>query len=61
MDHATRYVDCYPLKDHQASTIVQAMTEYIARYGNVDELLCDLGSEFQSHLFEAFTNVFGIK
>ena len=39
MDHATRYVDYYPLKDHQASTIVQAMMEYIARYGNIDELL----------------------
>ena len=61
MDHATRYVDCYPLKDHQASTIVQAMMEYIARYGNIDELLCDLGSEFQSLLFETFTNFFGIK
>ena len=43
------------MKDHQAPTIVQAMMEYIARYGNIDELLCDLDSEFQSLLFETFT------
>ena len=61
MDRATRYVDCYPLKDHQASTIVKAMMEYISRYDNIDELLCDLGSKFQSLLFETFTNFFGIK
>ena len=46
MDHATHYVDCYPSKDHQVSTIVQAMMEYIARYGNIDELLYDLSLEF---------------
>ena len=61
IDHATRLVDCNPLKDHQASNIVQAMMAYIARCGNINKLLCDLGYEFQSLLFKTFTNFFNFK
>ena len=60
VDHATHWVEAYPLPNHRAITVAKACTDFIARFGIPDEVLHDLGADFTSALFQVYLNFCGI-
>ena len=46
IDHFTRYIELYPLKDTSAQTSAQPLVEYIAWYGISAYIQSDKGSQF---------------
>ena len=41
VDHATRWPDAYPIKDHTAPTVSTALLTYFSRMGFPKEILSD--------------------
>ena len=60
VDHATHWVEAYPLPDHRAITVAKAFSDFIARFSIPDEVLYDLGADFTSELFQVYLNFYGI-
>lgn len=50
MDHATGWVEAYPLANKRATTVINRfMTDYFPRAGYPEVLLTDCGTEFNEH------------
>ncbi len=60
VDHATHWVEAYPLPDHRAVTVAKTFSDFIARFGIPDEVLHDLGADFTSEFFQVYLNFYGI-
>ena len=60
VDHATHWVEAYPLPDYRVITVLKAFSDFIARFGIPDEVLHDLGADFTSTLFQVYLNLYGI-
>ena len=45
-DHLTKFVAVYPLKDMMAETIADILIDYMCKYGMVETVLSDLGTNF---------------
>ena len=61
VDHGTRWAETYPVPNHQATTVVQCLCDFMSHYGIPDEILHDLGSDFTSELFTVILSYFGVK
>lgn len=62
MDHLTRYAEAFPLPNQSAETIARIfVNEIIARYGTVQTLLTDRGTNFLSALFKSVCSMLGVK
>ena len=60
IDHASGYVDCYPLPDKSATSVYDALsTDYIPRYGPPRVMLSDNGLEFKNNLVEGYLHGLG--
>jgi len=60
IDHCTHFPEAVPLVTHEAADVAKALITVFSRYGFVDEILSDCGSEFMSKLMAIFLKEFGI-
>lgn len=60
VDHGSRWADAYAIPDHQAVTMCKIFCDYMSRFGESNEILHDLGSDFTSDLFQAVLKYFGV-
>jgi hypothetical protein len=61
VDMLTKWPEAYALPDRKATTVARVIaTEFIPRYGAVQELLSDNGPEFRSELIQEISNTFNI-
>lgn len=61
IDRYTRWPEAVPLKDTTAGTVANAFyTNWIARFGAPATITTDRGVQFESQIFGALTNLFGI-
>ena len=61
LDLCTHYPEAIPLKRHTAKDVAQALITVFSRFGFPDEILSDLGTDFQSELMQIFLYEFKIK
>ncbi|PIK35198.1 putative choline/ethanolamine kinase [Apostichopus japonicus] len=62
MDRYTRWPAALPLTDATASTVVNALLHHwIANYGIPDTITTDRGAQFESHLFQRISDLFGFR
>ncbi len=60
VDHSTRWVEAYAMPEHKSTDVVKALLDYLARYGIVDEILHDLGTDFTSELMQVVLKFYGV-
>jgi len=60
LDLCTHFPEAIPLKQHTAQEVAKALTTVFSRYGFVQEILSDQGTDFMSELMQIFLNDFGI-
>ena len=58
--HVTKWLEAYSLPDCKSITVAQAFGDFISRFGIVDEVLHDLGTDFNSELFTLMLKFYGI-
>ena len=62
VDHFTKYINLYAMKDQTAATISRFLFEdYIRQHGAPDTLHTDQGRQFESSLIQQLCREFGIK
>lgn len=61
LDLCTHYPEAIPLKRHTAKDVAQALITVFSRFGFPDEIISDLGTDFQSELMQIFMHEFKIK
>jgi transposase InsO family protein len=61
LDHATRYLESFPLSQATAIHTKAAFVELFSRHGVPKQLLTDRGSTFISHMFEGFLKEMGVQ
>lgn len=61
VNHFTKLVDLYPLKDKGALSMATAIFQHIATYGLVDTICTDPGTEFQNSIVHALESWLGIR
>jgi transposase InsO family protein len=61
LDHATRYLESFPLPRADAQHTKAAFTELFSRHGIASQLLTDRGSTFVSGAFEEFLKDMGVQ
>ena len=62
IDRFSRWPEAIPLKDMTADTVATAFwTHWIARFGCPKTITTDQGTQFESALFKALTNLTGTK
>ena len=62
IDSFSRWPEAVPIIDTSAETIVDAFYRiWIARFGSPAKITTDRGSQFESAIFKAFTNLIGCK
>lgn len=54
IDHFSKHLRLYPLRNINAMNAVQAMFEYIVTFGHPKMILSDNGKQFQAHIFKEF-------
>ena len=59
IDHFTRYVELYPMKDTSAQAAVQPLVEHIARYGIPAYIQSDKGSQFGNEVISEVIKIMG--
>ena len=60
--HATGWAEAYPLPDKTNNSVWQAFArQYIPSHGVPEQLICDLGMEFNAHAFKEYLAALGIK
>jgi transposase InsO family protein len=60
VDHSTRWVEAYAMPGHKSTDVIRALLDYFARYGIVDEILHDLGTDFTSELTQVVLKFYGV-
>lgn len=60
IDHATKYVESYPLPSANSEYTVKAFTDLFSRHGTPTKLLTDRGSTFVGEVFETFLSDLGV-
>jgi transposase InsO family protein len=60
LDLCTHYPEAIPLKQHTARDVAQALTSVFSRFGFPQEILSDLGSDFQSELMQLYLHEFNV-
>ena len=48
VEHFTKYVSLYPVKDHSAQTMATSLFQHFCRFGIHDQLISDPGSDIMS-------------
>ncbi|XP_035214374.1 uncharacterized protein K02A2.6-like [Stegodyphus dumicola] len=61
LDHFSKHLALYPLKNLTAETITGHLLQYISVHGRPEMILTDLGTQFTSLVFESITKSLGIK
>lgn len=61
LDLCTHYPEAIALKRHTAKDVAQALITVFSRFGFPDEVISDLGTDFQSELMQIFMHEFNIK
>ena len=49
VDHFTKFVNTYALTNMEATTLAKVLIHHMMRFGIVEQLLSDLGTQLQSH------------
>ena len=61
VDHFTKFFAIYTLKDMTAETIADVLVDYMCKYGLVESVLSDLGTNFMSQLLELIWELFDVR
>ena len=61
LDLCTHFPEAIPLKRHTARDVALGLVTVFSRFGFPDEILSDLGTDFQSELMQIFLHEFKIK
>ena len=61
IDHATKYIESYPIPCANTEYTVKAFTDLFSRHGVPNKLLTDRGSTFTGEGFESFLNDMGVQ
>ena len=60
-DHFTRWIELYPMRDMEASTVARIFVEeFVSRHGLVRQILTDQGRQFESKLFQEICQLLDI-
>lgn len=54
VDHFSRFVKFYPLKNKHTHGVIEALEQYVADFGAPQGIVLDNGGEFTSHAFQQF-------
>ena len=60
VEHFTKYVSLYPVKDHSAQTMATSFIQHFCRFGIHDQLISDPGSDLMSEIVILLNKWFGI-
>ena len=60
IDTFTRYPECYAIPNQETPTIIECLEDFISRHSVPAAILTDRGRNFESHLFQAFCQAYGI-
>ena len=60
VEHFTKYVSLYPVKDHSAQTMATSLFQHFCRFGIHDQLISDPGSDLMSEIVILLNKWFGI-
>lgn len=61
LDHFSKHMALYPLKNITAESVTTHVINYISNYGRPSVILSDLGTQFTSEVFNLVNNALGIK
>ena len=61
VDFATRYPEAVPLKNIDAETVVEVLVDIFSRLGVPEEILSDLGMQFESECMKEVARLLSIK
>ena len=62
VDHFSRWPTTVPIKDILASTVAKTiLKEWVSTFGTPEFIMTDRGAQFQSSLFQEFSNLLGVK
>ena len=61
VDHFTKHVEAYPLKNQEAVSVARVfLNEFVSRYGVPYVIHSDQGTNFESNLFKEICKLLGI-
>lgn len=60
IDHFSKHLKLFPLRNITAIKAVNAIFEYITTFGRPEIILSDNGSQFKAHIFAEFNKILGI-
>ena len=61
VEHFTKYVSLYPVKDHSAYTMAASLFQHFCRFGIHNQLISDPGSDLMSEIVILLNKWFGIE
>ena len=62
IDHFTKYVEAYPMKDQTAESCARIyVTQIVTRHGSGSKLITDRGRAFMSSFFQETCKILGIR
>ena len=61
VDHFTKFVNTYALTNMETTTLADKLIHHMMRFGIVEQLLSDLGTQLQSQVLELVYDTFGIQ
>ena len=61
VDHFTKFVNAYAITNMEATTIADKLINHMMRFGIVEQLLSDLGTQLQSQVLELVYDALGIQ
>ena len=61
IDHFSKHLKLYPLRQIITMNTVEAIFDCIATFGRPELILSDVGSQFKAHIFQEFNRMLGIK
>lgn len=61
LDHFSKHLVLYQLKNIQARTVTKHLINYISNHGRPTKILTDLGTQFTAEVFELISRALGVK